>query len=137
MPFECSASFYAVFHWCAPQSVCAGLGFVYIHPFKDGSERVQRYVIHHVLAACGFSPRGLIAPVSVAILDRMDDDRLVRLIHLSFWGSDGAWVSFEFLALLAKSSMLLTHAWTGRRSKNLRYGADFKGDTLDLRDPFR
>jgi len=48
-------------------------GFVFIHPFADGNGRVHRYLFHHVLARKGFSPKGLIFPVSAVILDRIDD----------------------------------------------------------------
>ncbi|MEX0647010.1 MAG: Fic family protein [Balneolaceae bacterium] len=48
-------------------------GFVFIHPFADGNGRVHRYLIHHVLAKKGFSPKGLIFPVSAVILDRIDE----------------------------------------------------------------
>ncbi len=43
-------------------------GFVFIHPFSDGNGRVHRYLIHHVLNERGFSPDGVIFPVSAAIL---------------------------------------------------------------------
>jgi len=52
-------------------------GFVFIHPFADGNGRVHRYLFHHVLARKGFSPKGLIFPVSAVILDRIDDYRQV------------------------------------------------------------
>lgn len=52
-------------------------GFVYIHPFEDGNGRLHRYLIHHVLAARGFNPAGIIFPVSSAILERIDDYRKV------------------------------------------------------------
>lgn len=44
-------------------------GFVYIHPFEDGNGRIHRWLIHHVLSARGFSPEGLVFPVSTAIGD--------------------------------------------------------------------
>lgn len=47
-------------------------GFVFVHPFEDGNGRIHRYLIHHVLAMRGFSPPGLVFPVSAAILDRID-----------------------------------------------------------------
>ncbi len=43
-------------------------GFVFIHPFQDGNGRLHRYLIHHVLNERGFSPDGIIFPVSAAIL---------------------------------------------------------------------
>jgi hypothetical protein len=52
-------------------------GFVYIHPFDDGNGRIHRYLIHHVLAERGFNPPGVVFPVSAAILDRIDDYRVV------------------------------------------------------------
>ena len=66
-------------------------GFVYIHPFDDGNGRIHRYLIHHVLARRGFSPPGVVFPVSGAILERIDDYRSVlesyskRLLPLIEW----------------------------------------------------
>lgn len=42
--------------------------FVNIHPFVDGNGRIHRYLIHHVLAERGFTPQGIVFPVSSAIL---------------------------------------------------------------------
>lgn len=62
-----------------PVLAAAGLafGFVYIHPFEDGNGRLHRYLIHHVLAARGFNPPGLVFPVSAVILERIDAYRQV------------------------------------------------------------
>ena len=66
-------------------------GFVYIHPFEDGNGRIHRYLIHHVLAQCGFNPPGVVFPVSAAILDqiatyrRVLDDYSARLLPLIRW----------------------------------------------------
>ena len=43
-------------------------GFVFIHPFEDGNGRIHRFLIHNILARRGFSPDGLIFPVSAAML---------------------------------------------------------------------
>lgn len=43
--------------------------FVFLHPFTDGNGRIHRFLIHHVLARRGFAPRGLVFPVSAAMLD--------------------------------------------------------------------
>lgn len=48
-------------------------GFVFIHPFMDGNGRIHRYLIHEVLANAGFTPRGIILPVSAVILANLDD----------------------------------------------------------------
>lgn len=52
-------------------------GFVFIHPLVDGNGRLHRYLIHHVLARMNFAQKGIVFPVSSAILYRMDDYRLV------------------------------------------------------------
>lgn len=58
-------------------SAVLAFGFVYIHPFEDGNGRIHRYLIHHVLTARGFNPKGLVFPVSAVIFDRIDDYRRV------------------------------------------------------------
>ncbi len=52
-------------------------GFVFIHPFVDGNGRIHRYLLHHLLAKLGFTPQGIIFPISAAILERIDDYRKV------------------------------------------------------------
>ncbi|TDU64083.1 Fic/DOC family protein [Prosthecobacter fusiformis] len=44
--------------------------FVYFHPFEDGNGRIHRFLIHHVLAALEFGPRGMLLPVSAVLLNR-------------------------------------------------------------------
>lgn len=43
-------------------------GFVFLHPFLDGNGRTHRLIIHHVLSRRGFTPSGLIFPVSAVIV---------------------------------------------------------------------
>jgi hypothetical protein len=52
-------------------------GLVYAHPFADGNGRIHRWLVHHVLAKAGYSPPGLVFPVSAAILRRLDEYRSV------------------------------------------------------------
>lgn len=49
-------------------AACVAFGFVFIHPFMDGNGRVHRYLIHDVLAKAGFTPKGIVLPVSAVIL---------------------------------------------------------------------
>jgi hypothetical protein len=62
-------------------AACLAFGFVYIHPFADGNGRIHRYLIHHVLAERGFSPPGLVFPVSAVILREIDAYRAVLQTH--------------------------------------------------------
>ncbi|MFQ3213581.1 MAG: Fic family protein [Marivirga sp.] len=48
-------------------------GLVFIHPFSDGNGRIHRYMIHHILTRMGYTKRGMIFPVSAAILNRIDE----------------------------------------------------------------
>lgn len=50
-------------------------GFVFIHPFADGNGRIHRYLIHHILAEMGFTPKGIVFPVSTVILEHIDEYR--------------------------------------------------------------
>jgi hypothetical protein len=52
------------------QAALISFGFVFIHPFSDGNGRLHRLLIHHVLARRGFTPKGLIFPVSAVMLQR-------------------------------------------------------------------
>ena len=54
-------------------AAAASFGFVYIHPLEDGNGRTSRYLVHDVLAARGFSPKGMVFPVSMQMLARIDE----------------------------------------------------------------
>jgi Fic family protein len=49
-------------------AAAVAFGFVFIHPFEDGNGRIHRFLIHHVLSRRGFTPEGLLFPVSAAML---------------------------------------------------------------------
>ena len=54
-------------------------GFVFIHPFEDGNGRIHRFLIHHVLTRSGFTPKGIIFPVSAVMLrDMAGYDEVLR-----------------------------------------------------------
>lgn len=53
-------------------AACIAFGFVYIHPFMDGNGRIHRYLIHDVLSKSGFTPKGIILPISAVILANID-----------------------------------------------------------------
>jgi len=46
----------------------SAFAFVFLHPFEDGNGRMHRFLIHYALQRRGFTPPGLIFPVSAAIL---------------------------------------------------------------------
>jgi len=82
----------------APPIVAAAViawTFVFLHPFSDGNGRIHRFLIHHVLARRGFGPKGVIFPVSAAMLDepRAYDASLEAFSHslmplLDWWLDD-------------------------------------------------
>ena len=43
-------------------------GFVFLHPFMDGNGRLHRFLVHDVLSSSGFTPKGIVLPVSAVIL---------------------------------------------------------------------
>ena len=44
-------------------------GFVFIHPFEDGNGRLHRFLIHNIVSLQGMVPKGLMFPVSAAMLN--------------------------------------------------------------------
>lgn len=52
------------------QAAIVSFGFVFVHPFSDGNGRLHRLLVHHILAKRGFTPKGLIFPVSAVMLQR-------------------------------------------------------------------
>ena len=58
-------------------------GFVFIHPFSDGNGRIHRYMIHHILIRMGYTKRGMIFPISAAILNRIDEYQSILESHSS------------------------------------------------------
>jgi len=61
---------------CVPavaQAAVVSYGFVFLHPFEDGNGRIHRFLIHNILARRGFTPRGIMFPVSAAMLNNSTD----------------------------------------------------------------
>ncbi|MBK8801662.1 MAG: Fic family protein [Fibrobacteres bacterium] len=44
-------------------------GFVFLHPFEDGNGCIHRFLIHNVLARRGYTPNGMVFPVSATMPD--------------------------------------------------------------------
>lgn len=47
-------------------------GFVFMHPFEDGNGRIHRFLIHNILSHQGFTPAGIMFPVSAVMLKKID-----------------------------------------------------------------
>lgn len=50
------------------QAAAIAYGFVFLHPFEDGNGRIHRFLIHNILARRGFTPKGVMFPISAAML---------------------------------------------------------------------
>ena len=60
-------------------AAAAAFGFVFIHPFEDGNGRIHRFMVHQTLSKLGFTPAGILFPVSAAMLrDLTAYDRVLR-----------------------------------------------------------
>ena len=55
------------------QAATIAYGFVFLHPFEDGNGRIHRFLIHNILARRGFTPQGLMFPISAYMLKHPAD----------------------------------------------------------------
>jgi hypothetical protein len=55
------------------QAAIVAFGFVFLRPFEDGNGRIHRFLIHNILAIRGFTPRGLMFPISATLLNNKID----------------------------------------------------------------
>lgn len=53
-------------------ATCAAFGLVFVHPFFDGNGRLHRFLLHHVLRQSGFTPAGVVLPISARMLKQRD-----------------------------------------------------------------
>ncbi len=63
------------------RAAALAFGFVYIHPLADGNGRMHRYILHHILSRSGYTPTGVIFPISSVLLERIDDYRSILTAH--------------------------------------------------------
>jgi len=47
--------------------------FVFLHPFEDGNGRIHRFLIHNILARSGYTPEGVMFPISASMLKNPAD----------------------------------------------------------------
>lgn len=55
------------------QAAAIAYGFVFLHPFEDGNGRIHRFLIHNILALRGFTPKGVMFPISASMLKNPAD----------------------------------------------------------------
>jgi hypothetical protein len=53
-------------------AACASFGLVFVHPFLDGNGRLHRFLLHHVLRQSGFTPKGVVLPLSARMLAQIE-----------------------------------------------------------------
>jgi Fic family protein len=54
-------------------AAAVAFGFVFLHPFEDGNGRIHRFLIHNILARRGFTPEGIMFPISASMLKNPAD----------------------------------------------------------------
>jgi len=54
------------------QAAIVAFGFVFLHPFEEGNGRIHRFLIHNILFLKNAVSKGLMLPVSAAMLKKPD-----------------------------------------------------------------
>jgi hypothetical protein len=76
-------------------AAAAAFGFVFVHPFIDGNGRIHRFLVHNMLTKKEFTPKGVLFPVSAAMLrDMAAYDRVLE----SFSGAIHPFVQYTMNA---------------------------------------
>ena len=106
-------------------AVCAaaltGFGFVFVHPFEDGNGHIHRFLIHHSLAKLGYTPQGIVFPVSAVMLrDLAKYDQVLT----AFSGKIGPFLEYHMdeaqrMTVLNETKSLILQN-KGRLAKNKR-----------------
>jgi hypothetical protein len=63
------------------QAAALAFGFVYIHPHADGNGRMHRFILHHIMAKRGYTPKEVIFPISSVLLERIEEYRSILTNH--------------------------------------------------------
>lgn len=53
-------------------ATCAAFGLVYVHPLLDGNGRLHRFLLHHILRQAGYTPPGVVLPLSARMLGSLE-----------------------------------------------------------------
>jgi Fic/DOC family len=56
-------------------AAAVAFGFGYIRPFAIGNGHLQRWLIHHIFDAAGYTPPGFVLPISSALIRRHEEYR--------------------------------------------------------------
>ena len=56
----------------AVAATCAAFGLVFVHPFRDGNGRLHRFLLHHILRQAGYTPPGVVLPLSARMLSSLE-----------------------------------------------------------------
>lgn len=74
-------------------AAATAFGFVFVHPFEDGNGRIHRFLVHHTLGKLGFTPPGVLFPISAVMLrDRAAYDRVLE----TFSGGIMSLIEYKF-----------------------------------------
>ena len=89
----------------------SAFAFVFVHPFEDGNGRIHRFLIHAMLARRGFSPPGVILPVSAAILRQrhLYDQALEAFSRPLLPYIDWKWTEGRMIEVLNTTDQLYRH----------------------------
>lgn len=116
-------------------AAASSFGFVFIHPFEDGNGRLHRFLVHQALAKAGFTPEGILFPVSAVMLrDTARYDEVLRSYSSSILPFIEYLLDADGHMTIANDTAALYRYWDATNFAEYLYGCVAETIRADLKE---